>query len=128
MTIAIYLTLEEILVIHQDQIDRYGGSHGLRDLTLLESAAYRPQTTFGNEELYPSLFNKAASLMHSIILNHPFLEGNKRTGMVGGIVFLEKNSLSLEVSQKELVMVALKIATKEWDIKAIAEWMQDNSK
>ena len=48
--------------------------------------------------------------------------------MVGGIVFLEKNSLSLEVSQKELVMVALKIATKEWDIKAIAEWMQDNSK
>jgi death-on-curing protein len=128
MNKTFFLTLEQILVLHEDQVDRYGGTSGLRDVGLLESAAFRPQTTFGGQELYESLFDKAASLMHSLILNHPFLDGNKRTGTTCALVFLELNSYALSVSQKELVEAALKIAEKEWGLEQIAAWLETNSK
>jgi len=123
-----YLTLEQILIIHQDQIERYGGRHGLRDLTLLESAVFRPQSSFSEKDLYRTIFDKAAALMHSLILNHPFVDGNKRTGIVSAAVFLELNGFRLEASQKELIKIALKIESKEVNQKNIAEWLKLNSK
>lgn len=123
-----FLNLEQVLVIHEDQIERYGGGSGLRDLPLLESAIYRPQATFGGNDLYPTFFDKAAALMHSLILNHPFLDGNKRTGTVSAIVFLELNGYSPRVSQKELVSAALHVHAKDWNIEEIASWLQKNSK
>ena len=128
MTTVQYLTLEHILVIHQDQIDRYGGSHGIRDLALLESALFRPQTTFGSEDLYSTVFDKAAALMHSIILNHPFLDGNKRTGVVAGIIFLELNGYYLNVGLDELEQAALNIASKKWNIEIISQWLEQYCK
>lgn len=128
MTSIVYLTLEQVLVIHQDQIDRYGGSHGIRELALLESAIYRPQTTFGGEQLYPTIFDKVAALMHSLILNPPFVNGNKRTAMVAGIAFLKLNGYLLKVGQDELVEAALNIALKHWDIKTVAKWLEENTK
>lgn len=125
---TIFLTLEEVLILHEDQIERYGGSSGIRDLRLLESAIFRPQSTFGGEYLYKTIFLKAAALMHSIILNHPFVDGNKRTGIVSGIVFLELHSHSLHVSQKEIVALALHITTKEWNIEDIASWLKSHAK
>jgi death on curing protein len=122
-----YLTLEQMLVIHEDQIERYGGTSGLRNLELLESAVFRPQSTFDGNDLYEGIFEKAASLMHSLILNHPFVDGNKRTGMIAGLVFLELNGWTLNVEQRELVNAALTIAIKKWDIEKIAKWLQSNS-
>jgi death-on-curing protein len=122
-----YLTLEQILVIHEDQIVRYGGTSGLRSLELLESAVFRPQSTFDGNDLYEDIFEKAASLMHSLILNHPFVDGNKRTGMVGGLVFLEVNGFSLQVQQEELVETALAIATKKLDLEKTRDWIQKHT-
>lgn len=116
------------MVIHQDQIERYGGKHGLRDLALLESAIFRPQSSFSEKDLYKTFFDKAASLMHSLILNHPFIDGNKRTGIVSGAVFLELNDFRLEVSQKKLINIALKIESKEVNFENLAEWLKLNSK
>lgn len=121
-----FLTFEQILVIHYDQIEKYGGSHGLRDLSLLESAIFRPQTTFGNEELYASIYTKAAALMHSLLLNHPFVDGNKRTSVVSCLVFLRMNGKSIRVSQKELVNVALSVESKKWDVEQLANWLEKN--
>lgn len=124
----IYLTLEQILVIHQDQIERYGGTHGLRDLALLESAIFRPQSSFSSKELYKTIFDKTAALMHSLILNHPFIDGNKRTGIVSALVFLELNGFRLEVGTKELIKTALKIESKKLNLENVAKWLESNSK
>lgn len=123
-----YLTLEQILVIHEDQIDRYGGSHGLRELSLLESAIFRPQTTFSGEDLYLTLFDKSASLLHSILLNHPFVDGNKRTAIVSTIVFLMLNGWELQVEQEELIEKLLETVSKKYTIEIISNWLKDNSK
>lgn len=128
MANTIFLTFEQILVIHYDQIERYGGSHGIRELALLESAIFRPQTTFGDQELYDDIFSKAAALMHSLLLNHPFIDGNKRTATASCLVFLEINGLFLQVTQEELVDTALKVASKELDLEKLTAWLKDNSK
>ncbi len=127
MAKTIFITFEQVLAIHHDQIERYGGSHGVRDLPLLESALQRPQSSFMGEDLYPTLFDKAAALVHSILLNHPFLDGNKRTSMVSGAYFLSLNGFRLKVSQKEFVEAALNIESKKWNLEQISEWLKDHS-
>ncbi|MEX2012795.1 MAG: type II toxin-antitoxin system death-on-curing family toxin, partial [Candidatus Levyibacteriota bacterium] len=122
-----FLTLEQIIVIHEDQADRYGGSRGIRDLALLESAVFRPQSSFGGEELYLSTFDKAASLVHSLLLNHPFVDGNKRTATASMLVFLELNQIELEVKQEELEKVMLGIESKKMGLEEIAQWIKENS-
>ena len=126
--ITIFLTLEQVLTIHDDQIDRYGGNHGFRDLGLLQSSVYRPQATFGGEDLYPSLFEKAAALIHSLLLNHAFVDGNKRTAMTSGTVFLELNDYSLVVSQQEFYSTAYKIEEKKMNLEQIVAWLKKHSK
>ncbi len=122
-----YLTLEQIIVIHYEIIIQFGGSDGIRDLALLESALYRPQSTFQGNDLYPTLFDKAAALIHSIILNHPFIDGNKRTGMLSGLQFLEENNIQANIDNEELVNVTLKIESKQFKIQDIATWLEKNS-
>lgn len=124
----IFLTLEQVLVIHDDQIERYGGSHGIHSLSLLESAVMRPQTTFGGRDLYPSIFNKAAAIMHSLIMNHAFVDGNKRTSTVSVLVFLELNGYKLETSQKELVEAALNVRHKKWGLGKLSSWLKQHSR
>ncbi len=118
-----YLTLEQVLVIHEDQIERYGGISGLRDLTLLESAVFRPQSTFSGKDLYESHFDKAAALMHSLIKNHPFIDGNKRTATVATLVYLSLNNKILVMNNTELVRTVVRIETENWTIKKIANWL-----
>jgi death-on-curing protein len=125
---AIFLTFEQVLAIHDNQIETYGGSHGIRDLALFESAIMRPQTTFGGKDLYPSVFEKAAVLMHSLILNHPFIDGNKRTGTVSALIFLEINSFKITVDQNELVDISLEVALKKMNVKGVAAWLEKSSK
>lgn len=122
------MTLEQVLVIHEDQIVRYGGTSGLRDLTLLESAILRPQSSFSGECLYLTVFAKAGAFMHSLILNHPFVDGNKRTGVVSALVFLEINGYPVDVTQNELMGMVLKIVAKVHDIDGIGDWLERNFK
>lgn len=128
MPSIIYLTLEQVLLVHEDQIARYGGSSGLRDLALIESALFRPQSSFSGEDFYKTIFDKAAALMHSIILNHAFVDGNKRTGTAAMLVFLELNGYRLYASQSVLVKAAVRVESKEWDIEQISSWIRKNSR
>lgn len=125
---TIYLTLEQIIVIHEDQIVRYGGSSGLRDVSLLESAVFRSQSSFGGEDLYPTIFDKASALMRSLIFNHPFIDGNKRTGTVSMLVFLELNGYRLQVNQKALVNAALDMESKKINVEKLAAWLKKYAK
>lgn len=122
-----YLTLEQILVIHEDQIERYGGNTGIRELSLLESAIFRPQSTFSGEDLYKNHFEKAAALMHSIIMNHAFVDGNKRTGTTSMLVYLGVNNLLLQVTTDELITIVLLIVKEKWTIEKIASWLENNT-
>lgn len=123
-----YLSLDEIVAIHFDQIRRYGGSHGIRDLDLLLSSVARPQASFGGLELYPDIHKKAASLTHSLILNHPFVDGNKRTAVVSVGRFVFINGYKLKVSKVKLLNFALEITTKKLDIDNISLWIKKHSK
>ena len=123
-----YLTLEQVLLIHEEEIDKYGGSHGIRDFALLESAILRPQTTFGGVDLYPTVFNKAASLIHSLLLNHPFVDGNKRNAIASALIFLELNGYTFTTSNKNLVSTALSIENKKWSLEKISSWLKKHSR
>ncbi|MBI2028992.1 type II toxin-antitoxin system death-on-curing family toxin [Candidatus Gottesmanbacteria bacterium] len=122
-----YLTLEQILVIHQDQVNRFGGLTGLKSLELLESTVYRPQSTFGGKELYPTLFDKAAALVHSLLLNHPFVEGNKRTAIVAMVIFLHINGIHILAKNDEIVTLALEIENRKMNIEKISKWLKTHS-
>ena len=93
---VLFLTLEEALAIHESLIDRFGGATGVRDHGLLESALYRPQTGY-----YADLFEMAAALMESLLMNHPFVDGNKRVAFFATDVFLRLNGWKLDVDQIE---------------------------
>lgn len=122
-----YLALEEVIALHHDQINRYGGSHGIRDMNLLIAAVARPQASFSGEDLYPEIFSKASALTHSIIMNHAFIDGNKRTGTVACARFLFINGFALKMSKKELVELALNIEAKKWNIKQIVSFLKSHS-
>lgn len=95
-----YPSMEVVLALYQETLARTGGLSGLRDLVLLEAALARPHSTFDGKELYPTLFLKAACLMHSLILNHAFLDGNKRIGVVLAGTMLAMNGYQLEVERR----------------------------
>ena len=124
----LYLSLDDLLIIHTDQIERYGGSHGIRDMNLLESALFRPQSSFSGEDLYPDFFEKAAVLVHSLLLNHTFVDGNKRTAIASLLVFLELNGISLACTQQELVDAAIAIENKKWNKDAITSWLKNHTR
>lgn len=105
-----FLTLDEVLALHADQIDRYGGSRGLRDLGLLESAAAAPRATFGGALLHPTLPEMAAAYLFHLVQNHPFVDGNKRIGLAAAIAFLGLNDLWLEAQEDDLVALVLGVA------------------
>ena len=122
-----YLTPEQILFLHARLIEETGGSHGLRDLGLLESAAARPQATFGGEDLYADLFSKAAALMDSLMHNHPFVDGNKRTAITAAGLFLVRNGYRLDATNPDLEAFTCHVAEGKPDITEIAGWLQAHS-
>ncbi|MBU4320431.1 MAG: type II toxin-antitoxin system death-on-curing family toxin [Nitrospinae bacterium] len=122
-----YLTVEQALFIHSRLIDTTGGMHGIRDLGLLQSAVARPQSGFGGKEFYPDMFHKAAALMESLIKNHPFIDGNKRTAITSAGIFLRMNSYVLETSQKGLEEFTLHMAIGKVSLENAAEWFKAHS-
>jgi len=112
-----------VLFIHARVISETGGSHGLRDIGLLQSAVARPNATFDGEELYSSTFEKAAALMHSLIKNHPFIDGNKRVGVLSAIVFLNNNNIIIEAGNDDLINFTLSVVN-DLQLNQIAEWFE----
>ena len=123
-----YVTPQEVLVLHARVLDESGGLHGVRDVGLLESACMRPQATFGGKQLYNTLFQKTAVLFESLARNHAFLDGNKRTAVTATAYFLHKNDYTLTATNKELVDVALNVATGTMEANDIADWLKKHSK
>jgi len=123
----IYLTASQVLFIHSRLIDETGGSHGVRDLGLLESAVAHPHATFGGKELYPDLFVKAAALMFSLVNNHPFVDGNKCTGVTATGLFLRLNGRKLIAPSEALEDFTLRVATKEIELSDLAIWLRRNT-
>ena len=122
-----YLTAEQVLFIHARLIAETGGMHGVRDVGLLSSAVERPRATFGGKDLYRDLFRKAAALMGSLIGNHPFLDGNKRTAISAAGLFLMLNGYELNASQKELETFTLRMALKKSDVQDAAAGFRKHS-
>jgi len=119
-----YLSLAQIQYLHELQTGAFGGADGLRDRSGLESAVARPAATFGGEDLYPDAAAKAAALMHSLVLNHPFVDGNKRVGAHAAIVFLEANGWECLATSEDLVDVTLGVASGEIEADALTIWFR----
>ena len=123
----IYLTTEQILFLHARLIAETGGSHGVRDINMLLSAVGRPQASFDNQDLYSDLFTKAAALLDSLNRNHPFIDGNKRTGIAAAALFLRMNGYRLVASNIDLVKFTQEVAQSLHPIEEIVIWLQINT-
>ncbi len=119
-----YLSDDQILAVHQAQIQRFGGSAGVRDKGALEAALARPAMTFGGEDLYPDIPSKAAALMHSLVMNHPFVDGNKRVGVSAVELFVTANGWELPVGDSDLEELTLTVARGELDVEPLAIWFR----
>jgi death-on-curing protein len=118
------ISVKEVEEFHQLLIDTFGGSHGIRDLAALESALARPFQTFDAKELHPTPIHKAASLIESILINHPFIDGNKRTGYVLMRMYLISNELDIQATQEEKYDFVIKIASGLIKFEDIFEWLK----
>ena len=120
----IYLTSAQVLFIHARLTAETGGGRGLRDEGLLAAAVARHQATFDGDDLYPSVYDKAAALMASIVLNHPFVDGNKRVGITAAGLFLRLNGYRLTVGNPELEEFTLRVAQGEVTLNSMANWFE----
>jgi death-on-curing protein len=116
-----YLTTVEVLAIHTDQIERYGGAHGVRDYGLLESALYRPQTGY-----YADLIEEAAALWESLSQNHPFVDGNKRTAFAALYTFLAINGLRLTAGAEPTCAFVLALyQSGQFSFEKLVPWLRE---
>lgn len=119
----IYLERDDIILLHTELIEQFGGSYGIRDDGLLDSALSAPFQTFGGLDLYPSLVEKAAQLSYGLVHNHPFVDGNKRIGAHALMVFLEVNSLPLNVDEDEISKFFWEIASNTKTVEDLQDWI-----
>lgn len=125
---TLYLSVGQLQRLHQIQLRAFGGAPGLRDRGGLEAAAARPQMTFGGDDLYADLAAKAAALMHSIVMSHPFVDGNKRAGAMAAELFLVVNGQRLDAPDEALVDLAFAVARGEVSAEALAVWIRQRSR
>ena len=124
---AIFLTLDEVLQIHRDQITRYGGALGVRDLGLLQSALAQPRATYGGLSLHADMWEMAAAYLFHLVQNHPFFDGNKRVGAVASIVFLRMNGLDIRMSSAKLESLVRAVARGQADKAAVAGFFREHA-
>jgi death on curing protein len=122
-----YLTPEQVLFLHSRLIAETGGGHGVRELGLLLSALGRPQGTFDGKDLYPDIFLKTGALMDSLVRNHPFVDGNKRTAIAAAALFLRLNGYRLVVENNEMVRFTMACAQSQCSFDEITEWFKQHS-
>ncbi len=115
---------KEVLKIHSILIERFGGSDGIRDQELLDSALHRPYQTFDGNELYPTPVDKAAAILESIVKNHPFVDGNKRTGYVLARLLLMSEHHDIQADQEKKYQLVISISKGELSFDQIKEWLK----
>lgn len=119
-------TLENILLLHQKMTEASGGSAGVRDIGLIESALARGQASFGGVELYPDVAQKAAAIGCGLTKNHGFIDGNKRIGMAAMLLILRRNKVVLSYTQEELIALGLSVAQGTADVNEVTAWIQQH--
>jgi len=124
----VYLSKEDLVVIHGFLIEGIGGLDGIRDDNALGSAVALPKQQAFGKELYPDLFLKAAVYARSVIMNHPFLDGNKRTGITSAATFLDVNGYVLQCKRGEVEKFAIRVVVSSLSVKEIASWLKKYSK
>ncbi len=122
----VWVLREVVSMLHEQSLAQYGGSPGVRDEGLLDSAMGKPQNLFAYGK--PSLFDLAASYGFSIVKNHPFIDGNKRAGFVVAVLFLELNGYTFQATEVDAALRTLALAAGEMSEAAYAEWLKGNSK
>lgn len=120
----IFLEIDDVVKLHDAYIKRYGGLSGIRDKGLLESAMLAPQVTFDNNYLLEDIFLMAATYIHGIIKNHPFVDGNKRTGTFTAVIFLELNDILITFDKDELWQLGVSTATSKMSLEQIAAFFR----
>lgn len=124
----IFFEYEQVVKLHSSLIEKTGGMDGIRDQNLLDSALKSPFQTFGGNELYPDIFDKASQLCYSLVENHPFADGNKRIGVHLALLFLRLNNVTIEYSQIELIDFGLSIASGKMNKDEIKLWLLNHRK
>lgn len=127
-SLTIYPDVSDVLLIHTEMIALFGGRDGVRDYFLLDSALERPKATFGGSDLYPNIFEKAAALIQSLILNHPFDDGNKRTAITTCALFLHLNGYEVMLPTQESIAFTLQIDNHTLNLEQIAAWLEKHVK
>lgn len=122
------IELKQALNIHQILIEKFGGANGLKDQGGLESVLNRPYATFDQKELYPTPVAKAAAILESILINHPFVDGNKRTGYVLMRLTLMEGGLDIDASQADKYEFVIKVTEGKLDIDQIGDWISSRLK
>lgn len=123
----VFLTLDEVIEIHRDQIERYGGRGGIRAMALLQSAVAMPEASFGGKYLHTDLFEMAAAYLFHLIQNHPFVDGNKRAGTAAALIFLVLNGIEIRAPNRALVQVVLGVAQGKIGKSSVAEFLRKYS-
>ncbi len=121
-----FLDLSELLAIHRDQLERYGGSDGVRDLGLLQSAIAMPCAGAGDEYFHADLFEMAAAYLFHLVQNHPFVDGNKRVGAMAAFVFLRLNDISLEATETAYERIVRSVAEGRSDKASVAAFSREH--
>ena len=124
----LFLTLDEVVAVHHDQIERYGGSFCVRDWGLLQSAVAMPAATFGGQFLQTDLCEMASAYLFHLVQNHPFVDGNKRVGAAAADVFLAMNDIQFNAAEDDYAELVLSVARGETSKSAAAEFIRANSK
>ncbi|MBI2017927.1 type II toxin-antitoxin system death-on-curing family toxin [Candidatus Daviesbacteria bacterium] len=122
-----FLSEAEVIAINEEMVAKFGGLHGVKDLHMLRLAVGRPQMSVGFQDAYKTIFDKAAAMFHSIINNHPFLDGNKRTSLFSAILFLERNGWSVEFRRKEAVKFTRRAHNEDYTTEQISKWLKVTS-
>jgi death-on-curing protein len=123
-----FLSLTELLEIHQDQVERYGGTSGIRDIELLKSALGIPAATYSGEFLHTDVYEMAAAYLFHLVKNHPFLDGNKRVGAVAALIFLSLNGYDFDAPEDDFADMVLAVARGELDKAEVAVFIRRWSK
>ena len=123
-----YLTAQDILVLHAKVVEQTGGSQGIRDVHLLASLVERPKTSFGGKEMFPSIFEKAATYLESLAKYHVFVDGNKRTAITASARFLFLNGYKLSATNKEVEDFVVRVASEKVELSEIAGWFKNHSR
>lgn len=122
-----FLSVEDVLFLHADQIQLYGGSQGVRDIGLLESAIAQPQASFGGQFLHQDIHEMAAAYLFHVVNNHPFIDGNKRTGLVAALTFFDLNGVEVNAPPGSLYDLTIRVASGGLPKSPVAEFFRHHA-